>query len=930
MMNQQIFLMKLIISTLLAVVCFSISATGASNPGENTMISVCSSDADFALIDALNGNPDSDGEWTDPDGIVVADGLFSPAIDIQGIYTYTVSGGASATVDITIVTCTGPPANDACFSAQFVNPATGIPFSTFAASTDGLAHPGADCNVDGQGQIENDVWFLYTPSCNGTATVSTIGGTTLNTKVAVYTFACPPGSAQLLACNDDFGDSYQSQVSWEISSGAVYLIRIGESPGPGSGNGTFNLIEICEGQEPPSNQFCADAITISASPQIEFSTFNATTDGPDHSGDATCTFFGDPVIHNDIWYSFTATCQGTATMNTLGGTTLDTRIAVYAGDCPQDLSNLVACNDDYLGFSQSLVSWEIEPGEQYILRLGNSDISNGGSGTFSLIESCSDDVPANDLCSNAEIITPAQSIPFNNIQATTDGPSHFENTHCTFVGGSQIENDLWYQYIASCDGIAEVSTVGGTFLDTRLAVYAEFCPDNLLNLIACNDDDGNTQSTVQWNVVLGESYLIRLGSFPGVGGGSGTFSLTETCTEVCAMPVIGYETVCNGLDDFYGFYVNAHVITLGNQAPYMVYGDAGGDPLVISETGIYTFGPFANQASAIMMVESLNDPACTSQSYIITSDCYPDNYNNTCGDVFEAFTNQYVSYTNEASFTWGDELNGDCSFDQVYNDLWYIYTATCTGPVTWSNCALSEFQTRMVVYENSCEDGDLQVVACSESDECGVLASSLTFDAYQGGMYYLRIGSETESITGNGVFIVEQEVELVSAGADVSVSYCTDFTGSVVLQQLLEDEHPGGSWTDLDESGALLGNVLFLSNLPGDGVYQFMYTVSGDCNSDQSIVTVHYDICDNINDHSLIQSFGIFPNPASDAFFVQLPHDVRSAEMEIYHISGRLVMQSVVSESQQVAVDHLALGVYFVRFRNPENDSNEIMKLIVR
>src|SRR5690606_7125968 len=132
--------------------------------------------------------------------------------------------------------------------------------------------------------------------------------------------------------------------------------------------------------------------------------------------------------------------------------------------------------------------------------------------------------------------------------------------------------------------------------------------------------------------------------------------------------------------------------------------------------------------------------------------------------------------------TWGEPLDSDdCGFNQIHNDLWYVYTAACTGEVTWRNCTLSDFNTRMAVYQNTCESGDLELIACSEADECGEFAASLTFSASQNESYVLRLGSTAENESGIGVFIIEEDIELISAGSDSTIYFCTDFTGTVVL-----------------------------------------------------------------------------------------------------------------------------------------------------
>ena len=66
---------------------------------------------------------------------------------------------------------------------------------------------------------------------------------------------------------------------------------------------------------------CAERIDI-AEGLTPFSTIGATTDGPDYDGQVDCGDFGDEIVHNDIWFNYTATCNGELTVTTceeLGG-----------------------------------------------------------------------------------------------------------------------------------------------------------------------------------------------------------------------------------------------------------------------------------------------------------------------------------------------------------------------------------------------------------------------------------------------------------------------------------------------------------------------------------------------------------------------------------------------------------------------------------
>ncbi|MCB9183028.1 MAG: hypothetical protein H6591_03850 [Flavobacteriales bacterium] len=75
--------------------------------GLNAVLAVCSNDPPLNLFAGLNGTPEVAGTWTSPAGAVVT-GIFDPATDPAGCYTYTVAGtppcaNATAVVCITVV-----------------------------------------------------------------------------------------------------------------------------------------------------------------------------------------------------------------------------------------------------------------------------------------------------------------------------------------------------------------------------------------------------------------------------------------------------------------------------------------------------------------------------------------------------------------------------------------------------------------------------------------------------------------------------------------------------------------------------------------------------------------------------------------------------------------------------------------------------------
>ena len=108
------------------------------------------------------------------------------------------------------------PANDDCQFAEPIGEVTNLPFDTTQAS------------FDGQGLYirSANLWYLYTPSVAGRATVS-LAGSQFDTMLAVYRgSAVDPGQDRFVAFNDDF-NGLTSQLAFDAVAGQPYLIEVG-------------------------------------------------------------------------------------------------------------------------------------------------------------------------------------------------------------------------------------------------------------------------------------------------------------------------------------------------------------------------------------------------------------------------------------------------------------------------------------------------------------------------------------------------------------------------------------------------------------------------------------------------------------------------------------------------------------------------------
>ena len=284
----------------------------------------------------------------------------------------------------------------------------------------------------------------------------------------------------------------------------------------------------------PANDDCANAIEIFKDTIVNFTTIDATTDGPI----VGCLGANDS-IPNDIWYTWTAEFTGEAKWSNCGTADYDSRIAIYAAGvmCDNLAGNEAFCNDDgptscsAAAFTSEVI-FPVTEGEVYLLRLGgyadDDTPSTSGSGTIVLTQSFG---PDNNFCEAAIEVSLGETA-WDNTNATTDGPEHPDNP-CFQFGDNTVQTDIWYTFTADADGTIEWSTcdiAGG--VDTRMAVYPATanCPFTDEDLYACNDDGAgcpNFSSLLFFDVTAGSTYYLRLGGFGG-DQGAGLFTLTNT------------------------------------------------------------------------------------------------------------------------------------------------------------------------------------------------------------------------------------------------------------------------------------------------------------------------------------------------------------------------------------------------------------------
>ena len=325
--------------------------------------------------------------------------------------------------------------------------------------------------------------------------------------------------------------------------------------------GDSSLCQDVVCQEAPDNNDCDGAEAIGDG-EVNVGNATATTTGPEL---VDCA---NGQIYNDLYFSYTATCEGTVTFSTCNQATYDTVIALYDACGGTQL----ACGDDADGCEgfTSLLEYSMTAGATVIVRVGSwSDGATGeglmdiscavpSEGACCVGEDCYDLLPddcvlfggvyqgadtscadtecgvTNNTCEEAaETECNNGGVPFDTSNAFDSGFGEPDATQCdgTYLDWG-ASPDVWFYLTISDAGTMDVSLCDAASYDTSLVLYAGSDCGSLAQ-VACNGDasvETGCQSYYSgiygYPVNAGDTYYIRIG---GWNGASGAGTLTVTC-----------------------------------------------------------------------------------------------------------------------------------------------------------------------------------------------------------------------------------------------------------------------------------------------------------------------------------------------------------------------------------------------------------------
>ncbi|MBK7876545.1 MAG: pre-peptidase C-terminal domain-containing protein [Planctomycetes bacterium] len=498
--------------------------------------------------------------------------------------------------------------NDNCCGALSVACPSQTAGTTVGATNELAPIGGSSCTGPGGGESGQNlvvdspgVWYRVNVPSSQTVYADTATAA-YDTSLTVFTGAC--GALTCVTVNDDAqGTPFHSKVAWQANGGQDYFVLV---HGFGAtSTGTFTLNVTCD--PTPSNDLCSNATVLTGtSGSLAGTLAGATGDNSTLTsvGLATCA---PTYTLWDVWYSWTAVCDGPITLDTCGA--WNTVLSVYSA-CPSGaLSNEIVgtCNNDGpVGCAPgSQTTFAATAGTTYLVRVATSGAqtitgAGGGQGftiTWSqtLVDTDGDLTPD---CFDGCPTNPALTAP-TTFYADADGDTFGAGTGSVSCGGPGLVTNA-----TDCDDGNAAVNPSATEVCNGIDDDCDVAVDEGLQLTFFADPDGDTFGNPNASVLA-------------CAQPSGFVPDNTDCNDTNAAVNPAATEVCNLIDDDCDTFVDEGVqLTFYRDADGDGFGDAGITVLACSApSGFVANGTDCNDASAAI------NPAATELCDGIDNDC---------------------------------------------------------------------------------------------------------------------------------------------------------------------------------------------------------------------------------------------------------------------------------------------------------------------
>ncbi|ARN77148.1 hypothetical protein BST97_03610 [Nonlabens spongiae] len=212
----------------------TVNITSEANAGQDATLDICSNDAVIDLFTLLGGTPDAGGTWNP--ALASGSGVFDPAVDTAGIYTYTVAATAPCTSDDSaVVTVTVEDAPDAGADASLDLCSNNSPIDLFTvlAGTPNAGGTWSPALASGSGVFDPSVDAAGTYTYTVTSAACAISSTS-EVTVNITPEADAGQDAALDICSNDAAIDLFTLLGGTPDAGGTW------SPALASGSGVFD------------------------------------------------------------------------------------------------------------------------------------------------------------------------------------------------------------------------------------------------------------------------------------------------------------------------------------------------------------------------------------------------------------------------------------------------------------------------------------------------------------------------------------------------------------------------------------------------------------------------------------------------------------------------------------------------------------------
>lgn len=650
-----------------------------------------------------------------------------------------------------------------------------------------------------------------------------------------------------------------------------------------------------------------------------------------------------PVVQGSTYYFVISNAAPIETigytLNVAANTCTNASVTyTIVSDCSETDQFLVAIDVDDLGTADSLSITDDQGGEQVITAPATVTFGPYPNETLVQFTVFNDQdsncvitsmpktqmfcAPPNNFCANAIDLA---SVP-SPLSGTTTHATNQNIPSCTFSNQSP---DVYYSINVPPGSTLTISEVESDY-ESIVSIFIGDCNDALF--LTCIDYGERTYTFDNGFEEDKTFYWVQ----DGFNGQSGNFTLEWFLTD-CVMPDVQYYMVPHCQGGAEQFLVSAEVYSLGSASSITLTDDMGSEPQVVTEIGVFQFGPYDNFTEVILTATNNDDANCfTNSQTMIQYYCPPCtqasiayDFELDCGNTQGFFVNANVyDMGSSASITISDN-QGNPSQNVTATGIYQFGPYPPFTPLIFTieadddqNCIfVNDVQSYVACtpVNDSCTDaialiptGDLESASLQTTNSGASLSPELPIPSC-GNNLFTVFGKDvwyTVPVPASGSITIQTTGSTQPAIGVLTNTVMQIYTGdcSELTPVACDDDGGEDNFAILTLSGRTPGEVLYLR-------------VFGYYGSSGSFTIAAYD--QSLSNPSFDNSgFVSYPNPVKDV--LNLSHISNIIEVTVFNILGQEVMTKSINASRsQINMDQLSQGTYLIKITT-ENQTKTI------